>query len=277
MQNVTGTNYFFDRGRDRMNALSRTAEALQEQIATGKKLTVASQDSAAWQRLQGLVRAKADNTAYAANIEFARSVLAQADSALGAVQTRLQRAAELTIQAKSGTMSASDRAVIAGELEAIVGDLTQLAQTRDARGQPLFDAAAAAIPVADGIAVIANEDPARVFGSILGDLSAFATTLRTGTSAAAGTAAASALTAVNAGIANAASIQGAVGARAARVELVAGAATDAAAVTEQQRMAIEDTDLTTAIADLQKAMTVLEATQASFSKLTELSLFNYLR
>ena len=46
---------------------------------------------------------------------------------------------------------------------------------------------------------------------------------------------------------------------------------------EAARSAIEDVDVSQAITDLQKTMTVLQATQASFSKLSGLSLFNYLR
>lgn len=275
--NITGTSYFFDRARDRMAALSATADTLQDQIASRKKLTAASQDSAGWQRLQGLVQAKADQTAYAGNVDVARAVLSQTDTALFSVQDQLQRAAELTIRARSGTLSQQDRAVIAIELAAVADDLAAISQTTDARGQPLFDAQAAPIPVADGIAVVANEDPARVFGTIVATLNGYAATLRTADDAAAATASATALTAINAAVAGAAAVQGAVGARAARVELVAGSAQSAAVVTEEQRAAIEDTDLATTIANLQKTMTILNATQASFSKLTELTLFNYLR
>jgi flagellar hook-associated protein 3 FlgL len=42
-------------------------------------------------------------------------------------------------------------------------------------------------------------------------------------------------------------------------------------------MALEDTDVTTAVTQLQKTLTILQATQASFTKLTSLSLFDYLR
>ncbi len=46
---------------------------------------------------------------------------------------------------------------------------------------------------------------------------------------------------------------------------------------ETERSSIEDTDLTTAIIELQKATTILQATQASIGRLTSLSLFDYLR
>lgn len=40
---------------------------------------------------------------------------------------------------------------------------------------------------------------------------------------------------------------------------------------------IEDTDISTAVIDLQKMSTALQATQASFTKLSALSLFDYLK
>ncbi len=277
MSNITGTSYFFDRARTRMGALERGAEGLQEQIATGKRLTTASQDAAAWQRLQGLIRAQADNGAYTGNIELARSVLATTDTTLGSIQTGLQRAHELALRAASGSMSPSDRAIIAEEMSAIVADLEDLADTKDARGLPLFDGNAASIPVADGVSVVANEDETRVFGTIRATLSSYVTALRSGDNATAIAASNSAIAALGTASANVASLQGSVGARAARVEIVAAAADDAAEIIAVERKGIEATDLTATIADLQKTMTVLEATQASFSKLTQLSLLNLLR
>ena len=53
--------------------------------------------------------------------------------------------------------------------------------------------------------------------------------------------------------------------------------TDAATTRETERSGLEDTDVTAAITELQKTMTVLQATQASFSKLSSLSLFDYLK
>jgi flagellar hook-associated protein 3 FlgL len=71
--------------------------------------------------------------------------------------------------------------------------------------------------------------------------------------------------------------QASIGARAARVDLVAAQQTTAATDREATRTGLEDVDVTQAITDLQKTMTVLQATQASFSKLSALSLFDYLR
>ena len=52
---------------------------------------------------------------------------------------------------------------------------------------------------------------------------------------------------------------------------------DVATDREATRSALEDTDVTAAITNLQKTMTILQATQASFTKLASLSLFDYLK
>jgi flagellar hook-associated protein 3 FlgL len=72
-------------------------------------------------------------------------------------------------------------------------------------------------------------------------------------------------------------VRGSVGARSARLDLVSDQLTDTAANREIDRSALEDTDVTEAITELQKTMTILSATQASFTKLSQLSLFDYLR
>lgn len=273
---ITGTSYFFDHNRDRLATLTSTADRLQTQIATGKKLLTPGDSPAGWQRLQTLVQAKADGNAFAANITMAKAVLEQTDSTLGTIQTQLQRANELAIKANTGVLSTSDRSSIAEELSAIIEDISKLADTKDPRGQPLFDSNASAIPIGDGVDVVVNSDKTRVLGTTLADLSTYVAALRDPNADVAATSA-TAINAITSSIANVAAQQGSVGARAARVELFEGAAKDVAIVVEAQRTAVEDADLTSTIADLQKTMTILQATQASFSKLSQLSLYDYLR
>ena len=74
-----------------------------------------------------------------------------------------------------------------------------------------------------------------------------------------------------------AAARGAAGARAARIDLLQAQATEVAADREAERSGLEDTDIAAAFADLQQTLTVLQATQASFGKLSQLSLFDYLR
>ena len=73
------------------------------------------------------------------------------------------------------------------------------------------------------------------------------------------------------------SVQASLGARANRVEVDQAALKQAGIDREATRSGLEDTDVTATITELQKTMTILQATQASFTKLQGLSLFDYLK
>ena len=71
--------------------------------------------------------------------------------------------------------------------------------------------------------------------------------------------------------------QASLGARAARIDMLNAQATATAINREETRSGLEDADITATVTELQKTMTILQATQASFAKLSSLSLFDYLR
>ncbi len=304
------TSLFYDRSSAAMTSLSSKADALQTQISTTKRFSAPSQDSVAYQRLAGLARDTASDKAYAANLGTAESVLKQGDTSLSAMSDQLQSATALITQAKNGTLNAVDRKAIGEQIAGIVASLTNIANAKDARGQALFggsDGVAAVavatdgsytlaskpvsgIPIADGQSVQANETAARIFtvggttkpdGSIEGGtntlamLSAIATALQSDDfkSSALDTS----LTDVSAASDQVSSVQASLGVRAARVDLESSRLTDVAADREATRSGLEDTDTTSTYIELQKTMTILSATQASFTKLSALSLFDYLR
>jgi flagellar hook-associated protein 3 FlgL len=302
------TSLFYDRSTTAMNSLSAKAEALQNQISTGFKLTAPSSDSAAYQRLAGLKRATVDDKAYVANLGTAESVLKQGDTSLTAITDQLQSATELVTQAKTGTLNAANRKAIGEQIAGLVATLTNLANAKDARGQALFGGADGApavatdgssalaakpvsgIPIGDGQSVQANETAARIFtvggktkadGSIEGGtntlamLSAIATALQSDDFDASSLD--TSLADITAASDQVSTVQASLGARAARVDLETSRLTDVAADREATRSGLEDTDITTTVVELQKTMTILSATQASFTKLSALSLFDYLR
>ena len=112
-------------------------------------------------------------------------------------------------------------------------------------------------------------------GNILSTISSLSAALRgSGNVSAIAGSAGDALQAAND---QAASVQAALGARAARVDLETSRLKDVATDREATRSVLEDTDVTATITNLQKTMTVLQATQASFTKLASMSLFNFLK
>jgi flagellar hook-associated protein 3 FlgL len=293
------TSQFYASNQRNMQSLTAQADKLQTQVSTGKKLDTPSDDAVAYNRLQGLIRDGGDDKAFGGNITIVSSALSQADTALKSIGDDIQRAQELAIKANSGTLSATDRATIADELDSIIKAITDLANAKDSRGASIFasgdnpavtanadgsfsfaTAGPTAIPIGANSSAVPGEAASRLFtdgsgGNILATISGLAAALR-GTadvSAVAG-AASTALTASNSQVAG---VQGSLGARAQRVDIESSRMTDIAADREITRSALEDTDVTQAITDLQKTMTILSAAQASFTKLSQLSLFNYLK
>jgi len=290
------TSQLYDRPTTLMARLTAQADAAQTSISTEKKYATPSANAGAYLQLQGLKRATADDKAYAANVDLARSLLEQTDSVLDHVESQLQRVQELTTQAATGTLSDANRTAIATELDSIRDELFALANTKDVRGAPLFggatgDAAYARaadgtigfagtgepspIPVAEGDQVEATVPGSRIFGdmfAMIGDLSA---ALQAGGDVSAATD--TALTAVKARLDTVGTGRASAGARAARLELEADRLSELGNDREATRASIEDTDIASAVTELQKTLTVLQATQASFTKLTSLSLFDYLR
>jgi len=283
-----------------MTRLTANADRIQTQIATTKKLLAPSDDPGAYLRLQGISRQSADDGTYAANIGMAQGLLAQTDTTLESVEAQLTRALELATQAANGTMSDANRAAVGKELESIRDTLFALANTKDVRGQPLFGGATgdvayvraadgsigfaggtgepSAIPIGEGVGIQGTVTGARAFASGGSDmfavLSDFAAALSAGGDVKA--AADAALGGIKGSLESVTLARASAGARAARLELDTERLTAAGEAREDVRSALEDTDVTTAVTELQKTLTILQATQATFTKLSSLSLFDYL-
>ncbi|KQT35141.1 hypothetical protein ASG29_03195 [Sphingomonas sp. Leaf412] len=291
------TRSYYDRSTSAMSGLTQQAERLQTQVSTGKKLLVASDDSVGYQRLQVLKRAGADEAAYGANIKIAQATLTQADTQLSEIATQIQQATERALRAATGTMSANDRKSLATELKTMLETIVAATNVKDARGLPLFggtDGTAAATLETDGTLTFATGrqsaipigddqqvEPSVNAGEVLkidggrdvaAVLNAMIAAMETG--AAPADADRSDLAAIAEQVIGA---QTSVGARGARVELQAGFYAQAKIEREEVRSGIEDTDTQEAIIALQKTMTILQATQASFGQLSKLSLFDYIR
>jgi flagellar hook-associated protein 3 FlgL len=293
------TSLFYDGLSKRMSGLNARAGILQTQISTGKKLSAPSDDAVASQQLAEFRQRDADAKVYGTNMNVAGALLRQADSTLFAITEQLQRAIELTSQASNGTLTSDARRVIGAELTAIVDQLVDLGNTKDLRGQPLFGSAdgtkpvqraadgsfsfvatkVSEIPIADGQMIQATETAARVFQSGGGDVLTILATLASALEAGTGSAedAGGTLGSLFAAADQVGVVQASVGARGARIELSQAMLIETNSDREELRSSLEDVDVTAAITELQKTMTILNATQASFAKMTSLSLFNYLR
>lgn len=305
-----GTGYFFDSRSRQMGNLSGLAAKLQEQISTGKRIQTPSDDPIISARIARMAKGAADQSQFASNITLAQSLLDTSDTTLESMTNRLQRAQELLISAGSDTLNDDNRAAISAELKAIVEDLYSLANTTDARGTALFGGSSAGaaytraadgtisfagegeappIPIGDGISIQATDSGARLFGSIQAGsgpkdlfkiVDDLANALALGGSS--DTAARKqALADASEGLANASerltTARASIGARGARLDIEADRLSSAAIDYKIERGSLEGTDIQSAVIELQKTFLTLEATQSSFTKLSQLSLFDYIR
>lgn len=295
------TSQLFNRPNSLMARLTAHADKTQTSIATTKKYATPSENAGSYLQLQGLRQDVRDDAAYTSNINLARGVLEQVDSTLGDIETQLQRVLTLTSQAATGTVSDANRASIAADLEQIREGLFSLANARDVRGNPLFggasgdaaytrdtdgtisyaggEDAAAAIPINKSDTIQATIPGDRLFGSEPNNMFAMLNDLTTALRAGGDVSAATnmALDQFKARIDEINGGRAVAGSRAVRLEMDLDRLTQVATNREIARIELEDTDIPIAITELQKTLTVLQATQASFTKLTSMTLFDYLR
>lgn len=290
------TSLFYNRAASTMQSLTAQADRLNQQISAESNILAPSDNSVAWQRLQRLSLADANDAAYGSNLSVAKTVLQQADYSLGQIGDQLSQISTLVVQAGNGTLTPSAKAVIAGQIQDIMTSILAAANSNDMRGGPLFGGTGntqAVTQNSDGSLSFATGEMASIpigGGQTVQPSSNASGFLKTGTSDL-GQAITAMIAALNAGgtIPAAAgdtlkqvadqvtAAQASVGARAVRVDLVSGQLDTAKIDRSAARTDTDGFDYSTAITQLQKTMTVLQATQASFTKLSGMSLFDYLR
>ncbi len=110
----------------------------QEQISSGKRILTPADDPVASVRLLQLEQQASLLGQYKDNLTAAKNSLTQEETTLNSVNTVLQRIRELAVQAGGGALSADDRKSIAKELNEREGELLNLMNSRNARGEYLF-------------------------------------------------------------------------------------------------------------------------------------------
>jgi flagellar hook-associated protein 3 FlgL len=111
----------------------------QLQLATGKRMTAPSDDPAASARVLDLTQALDTTKQYQWNADAAKSRLGLEEYALTSVTDLLQRVRTLVVQASNtATMSNADHTAIANEVTQRLGELLNLANTRDANSEYIF-------------------------------------------------------------------------------------------------------------------------------------------
>lgn len=301
---TVSTSAFFERANLQLGGLRRQAERYQAQIGTGSRLVRSSDDPVAAARMRDLAR---QNTLAKVDTGNSDNVTAQLQTASGAISQMSDmviRARELAMQASNETLSANERVSIGDELASLRDALIGLANTRDGFGNALFGgqitgkayqpsgngasysgtAQAPSVDLGDGQAVTVsvtgpelfeftqNGTPTDLFATI-GNLAA----ALQGGSANGASLASNSLDALDTGLGKLTTSQTIIGSRIGWVETLAERRTDRSETIAQEQANVGGADLALTITRLQETMTVLEASQASFVKLANLSLFSLLR
>lgn len=298
------TGAFYERATRQMGDLRKQATTLQQQIGTGERLDRSSDDPVAAARLRTLARTERMAQIDARNSSAATSDLQLTDSALESVADVVIRVKQLATQAGNDTLNEGQRASIGKEIEALGGNLLAIANSRNATGHALFGGQTAgdaytltgttvsysgtatldSIPLGDGQSVQPGLIGPDAFGFSVGatttDLFAviggLAVALQGGAADPA-QAARDALTTLDAGLEKVTTSQTVIGARMGWVEMLDDRRTAMGELVSNEQSQIGGADLATTMTRLQEMLTVLEASQASFVKLANLSLFNEIR
>jgi flagellar hook-associated protein 3 FlgL len=123
------TNTFSNDFIGQLNLLQQNQLRLQNQAATGQKLTLPEDDPAAMQRVLNLQAESLSNTQYQNNIAALQSQATSAYGAITGLKTISDRAGEIATLA-DGTKSPQDLAAYATELNGLIQQAVQLTNTK---------------------------------------------------------------------------------------------------------------------------------------------------
>lgn len=254
--------------------LSREIARLNTEISGEKRILAPSDDPLASARVAAIARDQVDRAAWKANAQTARTVSDQADSVMADMQTLMDRANDLIVSARSPT---GDATIAAAELQGIAAQIRLAMATQDSRGLDVFPAGGALeMPMARGTSFAASPSREELFGAAgdtLADrLEAAASAVLSGNDAAMG----AALDSVQAGQTRVTDARGAQGVRANRIEGALDRLLAETTVAQEERIALEATDLATAIPTLQTKQLTLDAAQAAFARINRRTLFDLL-
>lgn len=298
------TGAFYERGTRQIGVLRSRAETLQNQIGTGERLERSSDDPVAAARLRMLERSERLTEIDSRNSDMAQADLELADQTLRSVADIVIRVRELAVRASAATMKDDQRAAIGSEIDGLRSNLLLLANSRNVSGHALFggqatgaayvDAApgatyigtpsADALEIGDGQTVLpgvagpelfefdTSTGPTDLF-NVFGNL---ADTLRAGDPAG-GAFVQDSLSLLDSGLEKITTAQTVVGSRLNWIDLMAERRADMGERVANEQANVGGADIAVTIARLQETLTVLEASQSSFVRLSNLSLFSILR
>jgi flagellar hook-associated protein 3 FlgL len=261
----------------------------QEQVSSGKRLNRPSDDPADVQQAIKTNASLASIAQYLRNIGTAQRTTTSAETALSSASDAVQRLRELTVEAQNGTLSSSDRASMAQEVQQLRDQLVSLANTKvgddylfsgQKTSTPAFASATAAYAgddgpinarIAPGVTIAVNVTADVAFAPAIAAANQLATDLAAGNTPTAGSLASfdsglDALLAARTRI-------GAVDNRLSDTQTFLQSSQDAAT---QLLSHLEDADMASAITEAASRQTTYQAAISINAKILQQSLINEL-
>ncbi|MBV2194614.1 MAG: flagellar hook-associated protein FlgL [Azonexus sp.] len=301
------TMQIYNGGTAGIQNLQSDLYSAQNQVSTGRRIVTPKDDPIGAAQALMVTQAGAVNELYLKNQGAADSKLSALDSTLQGINEELVNIYEKSIAAGNGAYSDSDRKAIAAELAERLDSLVSLANTQDGNGRYVFagfqstttpfsgspvtyagDDGQQKLQVTASQFVTTNLSGNDVFVNVVDangvstgqsmfqSVQDMITFLNTPGGSAGSPAYTDALKNISASIDNVLRNQATVGARQSSLESMSNTAEDRKVQYAQQLSAIEDLDYAKAITEISQKKLQLEATQATFAKTAQLSLFSYI-
>ena len=132
------TTQFFKTSTEQMQSRQRTVSDIQAQLGSGKQVVNPSDAPRKANLISQLESAKELQSTYLRNVETARTRLTSEETVMTAMTEIAQRVSELAIQASNDTLGAEDRSIIGAEVSALRDELLNLTNTKDLSGNYIF-------------------------------------------------------------------------------------------------------------------------------------------
>ncbi len=300
------TNTIYQSGISKLSSLQADQSKLSQQISTGKRIALPSDDPIAATQALEISHAQEVNKSFAATRQTAQLKLNTVESSLDSVTSLILSAQSSLVGAGNAAYSNQERSFIASELSGSLEALIGLANTQDSYGsylyagyktdtKPFIPNATGAAYAGDSNQQLLQVDAQRAMGvNVTGDsvfqpsgndvftaLSNLVTLLNTPitdaiTRATFDAGVASGITNLQGTLDNVLTIRANVGSKLKELDALDNAGSDRALQYSKSLSELEDLDYTAALSDLSKQQTIMEAAQKSFVATTSLSLFQYI-
>ena len=290
------TNQFYRVNAEQMQSTQSKVAEIQAKLGSGKQMLHPSEDPGKANLISGLVSAKERQEVYSKNVDAGETRLTAESAVIESMTSIMQRVTQLAVQSSNDTLGASDRDVIATEIKALRDELLNLSNTQDLSGSYIFSGNKTGSPAfvedANGV-VNYNGDYGRMEINVSDVRSIAINTLGPELFSAADFAALDDLVAdlranngagVRTRLDNVNSINdrlinsyGAMAGRLAAMESQRNVIDETTLRIDELLIRENDLDYAEAVTDLSKESVALQALQASFAKIAQLSLFNFIR